>query len=115
MANLTNVRTFRLSNKSFLKSTNGVDTVPRIKIDKRVAICEDNYISQNPEETARVEQLLKDYTFPHARYEPSLFLWDYMRKSKASGFFLALSGGMDSCCVCLIVYNMCVLIYREIV
>jgi len=32
IANLTSIRTFRLSNKSFLKSTNGVETIPRIKI-----------------------------------------------------------------------------------
>lgn len=32
IANLTNIRTFRLSNKSFLKSTRGVEIIPRVKI-----------------------------------------------------------------------------------
>lgn len=43
-----------------------------------------------------------------------MFLWDYLRKSKAGGFFLALSGGLDSSSVSLIVYNMCVIVFREI-
>ena len=51
---------------------------------------------------------------PHATFEPSLFLWDYLRKSKASGFFLALSGGLDSCSVALTVYNMCIIVFKEI-
>ena len=58
---------------------------------------------------------MKVYEFPHATYEPSLFLWDYLRKSKASGFFLALSGGLDSCSVALTVFNMCVIIAKEII
>ena len=58
--------------------------------------------------------MIRQYEIPHATYEPSLFLWDYMRKAKAGGFFLALSGGLDSCTVALMVYNMCVVVYKEI-
>lgn len=32
ISNLTNVRAVRLSNNSYLKSTNGVNTIPRVKI-----------------------------------------------------------------------------------
>jgi NAD+ synthase (glutamine-hydrolysing) len=41
-------------------------------------------------------------------------LWDVLRKSRARGFFLPLSGGLDSCAVALMVYNMCFLIYDQI-
>jgi NAD+ synthase (glutamine-hydrolysing) len=41
-------------------------------------------------------------------------LWDYLRKSKAGGFFLPLSGGMDSSSVALMVYNMCIIVFKEI-
>jgi NAD+ synthase (glutamine-hydrolysing) len=41
-------------------------------------------------------------------------LWDYLKKSKASGYFLALSGGADSAAVSLVVYNMCKLLMEEI-
>jgi len=37
-----------------------------------------------------------------------------LRKSHARGFFLPLSGGLDSCTVALIVYNMCCLVYKHI-
>lgn len=61
-----------------------------------------------------MQRLLKVYNMPHVTFEPSLFLWDYLRKSKASGFFLALSGGLDSCSVALTVYNMCFIVFKEI-
>lgn len=41
------------------------------------------------------------------------YLWDYLRRSKASGFFLPLSGGADSSSVAIIVSNMCRLLYKE--
>ena len=54
------------------------------------------------------------YERPHATYEPSIFLWEVLRKSHARGFFLPLSGGLDSCSVALIVYNMCCLVWKHI-
>jgi NAD+ synthase (glutamine-hydrolysing) len=42
---------------------------------------------------------------------PAMWLWDYLRRSGMRGFFLPLSGGLDSCSVACIVYSMC----REIV
>lgn len=48
-------------------------------------------------------------------YFTSLWLWDYLRKSKfANGFIVPLSGGLDSCSVSLIVFSMCNLIMRHI-
>lgn len=41
---------------------------------------------------------------------PACWLWDYLRRSKASGFFLPLSGGLDSCSVATIVFSMCRLV-----
>ncbi|TPX32426.1 NAD+ synthase (glutamine-hydrolysing) [Synchytrium microbalum] len=38
---------------------------------------------------------------------PACWLWDYLRRSKSGGFFLPLSGGIDSCATALIVYSMC--------
>ncbi|VEL34092.1 unnamed protein product [Protopolystoma xenopodis] len=39
---------------------------------------------------------------------PSLWLWDMLRRSKSGGFFLCLSGGLDSSSVACIVYSMCI-------
>ena len=38
---------------------------------------------------------------------PACWLWDYLRRSKQAGFFLPLSGGVDSTSVACIVYSMC--------
>ncbi|EGV65834.1 glutamine-dependent NAD(+) synthetase [Yamadazyma tenuis] len=41
---------------------------------------------------------------------PACWLWDYLRRSKCAGFFLPLSGGVDSCATATIVHSMCRLI-----
>lgn len=45
---------------------------------------------------------------------PALWIWDYLRRSPASGFFLPLSGGVDSSSVAIIVYSMCRLIVEYV-
>ena len=62
----------------------------------------------------QLQKRREQYEFPHATYEPSVYLWDVLRKSKARGFFLPLSGGLDSCTVALIVYNMCYLLFNQL-
>ena len=47
-------------------------------------------------------------------YGPSCYLWDYLNKSGANGYFLPLSGGADSASTALMVYNMCKLICKSI-
>lgn len=42
---------------------------------------------------------------------PACWLWDYMRRSGATGFFLPLSGGADSASSALIVGCMCKMVY----
>ncbi len=42
---------------------------------------------------------------------PACWLWDYLRRSGAAGFFLPLSGGIDSCATAVIVHSMC----REVI
>jgi NAD+ synthase (glutamine-hydrolysing) len=45
---------------------------------------------------------------------PACWLWDYLRRSDASGFLLPLSGGADSSAVATIVGAMCHLVYEEV-
>lgn len=42
---------------------------------------------------------------------PACWLWDYLRRCGVSGFFLPLSGGIDSCATATIVYSMCRLVF----
>lgn len=41
---------------------------------------------------------------------PACWMWDYLRRSKTGGFFLPLSGGIDSCATATIVASMCRLV-----
>ncbi|EGN95015.1 hypothetical protein SERLA73DRAFT_170906 [Serpula lacrymans var. lacrymans S7.3] len=41
---------------------------------------------------------------------PACWLWDYLRRSRTQGYFIPLSGGIDSCATAVIVYSMCRLI-----
>lgn len=45
-------------------------------------------------------------------FGPSCWLWDYLRRSGASGFLLPLSGGADSSAVAAIVGCMCQLVIK---
>jgi len=45
---------------------------------------------------------------------PALWLWDYLRRSGARGFFIPLSGGADSASVAAIVGSMCRIILKSI-
>jgi len=38
------------------------------------------------------------------------WLWDYLRRSHAAGFFIPLSGGIDSCATSVMVFSMCRLV-----
>jgi len=44
----------------------------------------------------------------------SVYLWQYLVRSSGAGFFLALSGGLDSSTVALFVLGMCKLVLRSI-
>ncbi|OUM52086.1 hypothetical protein BVG19_g1242 [[Candida] boidinii] len=43
-------------------------------------------------------------------YGPACWLWDYVRRCKGSGYFVPLSGGIDSCATSVIVHSMCRLV-----
>lgn len=44
---------------------------------------------------------------------PACWLWDYLRRSRTGGFFIPLSGGIDSCATSVIVHSMCRLVVKE--
>lgn len=38
---------------------------------------------------------------------PACWMWDYLRRSRVQGYFVPLSGGIDSCATAVITYSMC--------
>lgn len=45
---------------------------------------------------------------------PACYLWDYLKRSSAVGFFIPISGGLDSISVLAIVSNMCKLVLKTL-
>ena len=45
---------------------------------------------------------------------PACWLWDYLRRSGQGGYFLPLSGGVDSSSTAVLVYSMCVLVVEAV-
>ena len=78
--------------------------VPDVFIDCKFADC------QEP-----ATPILNKFTFDPWQKQvlqaSSSYLWDYIRKAKASGVFLPLSGGHDSSLTALIGYYMCLRLY----
>ncbi|EGP86053.1 unnamed protein product [Zymoseptoria tritici ST99CH_1A5] len=89
-----------------------VHRLERIQVDFN--LCEDSEI---PQPTARLtEEIETIYHSPEEEiaYGPACWVWDYLRRSKAAGFLVPLSGGIDSCATATIIFSMCRLVVAEI-
>lgn len=104
---------------------------PRVKVDFEVGPSAEVSGSasdvQDQSESKRKLQrntLLRRYLLPtskpiEVRYHspeeeialgPACWLWDYLRRSRTQGYFVPLSGGIDSCATATIVFSMCRLV-----
>jgi NAD+ synthase (glutamine-hydrolysing) len=45
---------------------------------------------------------------------PPLWMWDYLRRSGARGFFLPLSGGADSSSTAAMVASLAMIVFKSI-
>ncbi|KAF1743893.1 hypothetical protein MXB_2859 [Myxobolus squamalis] len=103
---INEIRSRRAAVVSLCKTSAEAMILPKIRIPE--CICKDFYheyddvgemdyydvINKNTDE---LEELIG---------APSCYLWDYLRRSGACGFFVPLSGGSDSSAVALVVYYM---------
>ncbi|KFY88121.1 hypothetical protein V498_06902, partial [Pseudogymnoascus sp. VKM F-4517 (FW-2822)] len=93
------------------KSHELFSTATKSPVYERVEV--DFSLSSNPEGLdLRVRpstEIAIKYHLPEEEiaYGPACWLWDYLRRSSSGGFFLPLSGGVDSCAtaVCRLVYQ----------
>lgn len=105
--NISKVRSFRASMPSFAIQAAGCRPIPIVKANIWLSGVDNSTIS-----TLRIS-----YGFSPAINIPSIqeevcrsisvWLWDYLRRSGASGFLIPLSGGADSSSLCAIVRLMC--------
>lgn len=43
---------------------------------------------------------------------PACWMWDYLRRCRTQGYFVPLSGGIDSCATAVITYSMCLQVVK---
>jgi NAD+ synthase (glutamine-hydrolysing) len=111
---LNEVASYRSSIKSrCLQSSAKLDPMSFIYLDEYILKKNPGvYVFHNPFESIIPKQYSYEEEMCNA---PVCWLWDYLRRSGASGFFLALSGGADSSCVAVIVSLLTRMIYTQIV
>ncbi|XP_046583334.1 LOW QUALITY PROTEIN: glutamine-dependent NAD(+) synthetase-like [Haliotis rubra] len=107
---LEDIRMFKNSIRSRSESASLAPIYPRVTVDFSLSDGE--------------EYNLKPVTDPvephrHSAEEeislgPACWLWDYLRRSRQGGFFLPLSGGVDSSSTACIVSSMCHLVCRAV-
>uniref|UniRef100_A0A1Q3G1P3 Glutamine-dependent NAD(+) synthetase n=1 Tax=Culex tarsalis TaxID=7177 RepID=A0A1Q3G1P3_CULTA len=99
---LEDIRSYRLAMRSRCTVAASTPTYPRVDVDFELSHPGDlNMIPNGPLE----------WIYHSAEEEialgPACWLWDYLRRSGQGGFFLPLSGGVDSSSTAIIVHSMC--------
>ncbi|OWA53461.1 Glutamine-dependent NAD(+) synthetase [Hypsibius exemplaris] len=103
------IRTYRNKIRSRSHAAARADVYPRIVVD---------FALSGPQDVSLpvCEPLEPQFLNPEEEISlgPACWLWDYLRRSGQSGFFLPLSGGIDSCSVAMIVHSMCRIVVSSI-
>ena len=99
------VRTYRIGNVSRNLQAAQILPYPSFDIDFN------NRSAAAPSRPVQITLLSAE---EEIKYGPACWLWDYLRRSKSGGFFLPLSGGIDSCATALIVFSMCQLVQTQV-
>ena len=103
---LDQIDTYRGSLSSMRDQASKSSPFPMIPVD--FALCDEEIFLPSPK---------RDPVYLTAEEEigrgPACWLWDYLRRSGASGFLLPLSGGADSASVAAIVGCMCQMVTKE--
>ncbi len=105
--NLQDVRSYRGAMVSRSVQASQSQPIPRVDVDFDLTVEEYNRAPSMPLEVR--------YHVPEEEiaYGPSCWLWDYLRRSGASGYFLPISGGSDSSSVASMVGSMCQMVVKE--
>ncbi|KAL8856647.1 MAG: hypothetical protein Q9178_006714 [Gyalolechia marmorata] len=109
---LEDVRSFRSSPSRGLQSQQA-QKFPRISLKVRLSkrVEDHNYPLEGQSEPIDLK-----YHTPEEEIAlgGACWLWDYLRRCHAAGFFIPLSGGIDSCATSVLVFSMCRLVVSAI-
>ncbi|XP_016072583.1 PREDICTED: glutamine-dependent NAD(+) synthetase [Miniopterus natalensis] len=99
---LEDVRSYRAEISSRNLAASRVSPYPRVKVDFALS-CHEDLLEPLSEPV--------EWKYHSAGEEislgPACWLWDFLRRSHQAGFFLPLSGGVDSAATACLVYSMC--------
>ncbi|XP_048216989.1 glutamine-dependent NAD(+) synthetase-like isoform X1 [Perognathus longimembris pacificus] len=99
---LEDVRSYRAEISSRNLAASRVSPYPRVKVDFALSC---------PDDLLQPVSAPVPWTYHSPEEEislgPACWLWDFLRRSRQAGFFLPLSGGLDSAASACIVYSMC--------
>ncbi|PVU97027.1 hypothetical protein BB561_000841 [Smittium simulii] len=100
---LDSVKSYRASIASLSSQSSFANSLPKVSINISI------YHDIEPLCVYPTCSIVPQYLTPEQEiaYGPACWLWDYLRRSNQGGFFLALSGGVDSCSVAMITFSMC--------
>ncbi|KAL4233249.1 Glutamine-dependent NAD(+) synthetase [Mactra antiquata] len=106
---LEDVRAYRNTLRSYCERNAGAPSFPRINVNFALSSSEDYFLPTS-------QPLQWKYHSPEEEISlgPAIWLWDYLRRSGQGGFFLPLSGGIDSSSTACIVSSMCRLICQQV-
>jgi NAD+ synthase (glutamine-hydrolysing) len=99
---LEDIRSYRMALRSRCTLGASAPLYPRINVDVELSSRGDIFIAAHT-------PLQWTYHTPEEEIAmaPACWLWDYLRRSGQGGFFLPLSGGVDSSSTASIVHSMC--------
>uniref|UniRef100_A0A452DUN8 Glutamine-dependent NAD(+) synthetase n=1 Tax=Capra hircus TaxID=9925 RepID=A0A452DUN8_CAPHI len=99
---LEDIRSYRAEISSRNLAASRVSPYPRVKVDFALSCHEDLLEPVS-------EPIEWKYHSPAEEISlgPACWLWDFLRRSRQAGFFLPLSGGVDSAATACLAYSMC--------
>lgn len=107
------VRSYRSSISRNVQAARQPD-FPRVECDLVLSHpTEDIWLSNQPEISHPIKLKILD-PMEEIYASTAVFLWQYLTRTNSAGFFLALSGGLDSASVALFVYGMARLVITSI-
>ncbi|KAI0553618.1 NAD+ synthase [Xylaria curta] len=111
--NLEEIRSFRSSISRNVQAAVQAD-YPRVEFDIRLSCsAEDIYLSDSLKFSSEKDLHILD-PMPEIWMSTSVYLWQYLIRTSSAGFFLSLSGGLDSSTVALFVYGMAKVVLSSI-
>ncbi|XP_054426729.1 glutamine-dependent NAD(+) synthetase [Pteronotus mesoamericanus] len=99
---LEDVRSYRAEISSRNLAASKVSPYPRVKVDFALSCHEDLLEPLSEPLEWKYHSVGEEISLG-----PACWLWDFLRRSQQAGFFLPLSGGVDSAATACLVYSMC--------